>query len=275
MENNINIKNNRQVLNSDAVLSALETSLAMIEFNLNKEVIWVNDNFANTLGYTVDEMINMSHKQFCTTEFVYSRGYQEFWDSLHKGFKFQEKIQRLGKRGNLLWLEATYIPIFNEEGKVEGVLKMATDITERENRTGDIITKLKEMPEELVELVVTNSIEQIDALQSLKSQTELIREVSKLIRNISAQTNMLAINAAIEAAHAGVHGRGFKVVADEVRKLAGNVSESINQVNNNVDHIIFEVTKVGDITENLQKSVKETKSRFEKTISEFEGVAVN
>lgn len=187
MNNILHSKKSTQVLDKDADLSALETNLAMIEFNLNKEVIWVNDNFAYTMGYRTDEMINMSHRQFCTNEFISSRSYQELWGNLRKGFKFQEKIQRVGKRGNLLWLEATYIPIFNEEEKVEGVLKIATDITDRENRTGSIITKLKEMPEELVELVVTNSIEQIEALQSLKNQTEFIKEVSKLIRNISAQ----------------------------------------------------------------------------------------
>lgn len=274
MKNILGIKTSTQVLNKDALLSALESNLAMIEFNLNKEVIWVNNNFASTLGYTIDEMINMSHSQFCTIEFTNSRGYRELWENLHKGFKFQEKIQRISKNGDLLWLEATYIPIFNEGGKVEGILKIATDITERENRTSNIITKLKEMPEELVNLVVDHSNEQIEALESLKKQTELIREVSKLIRNISAQTNMLAINAAIEAARAGEHGRGFKVVADEVRKLAGNVSESISQVNNNVEKIIHEVNRVNAITESSQSMVKEAQTNIEKTIYELEGITI-
>ncbi|WP_428910784.1 methyl-accepting chemotaxis protein [Niallia sp. Krafla_26] len=268
------IKSSTQVLNKEAVLSALETHLAMIEFNLNKEVIWVNENFANALGYRADEMINMSHRQFCKNDFVYSRGYRELWDNLQNGFKFQEKIQRVNKRGGLVWLEATYIPITNEQGKVEAVLKIATDITERENRTEEIVTRLKEMPEELVDLVVENSIQQTEALQSLKTQTELIREVSQLIRKISAQTNMLAINAAIEAAHAGIHGKGFKVVADEVRKLAGNAAESINQVNHNVENIILEVNRVKGITENLQSLVKEKQTGFENAINEFENVTI-
>lgn len=268
----VNINTSTQVLDEKAVLYALETSLAMIEFNLNKEVIWVNGNFAKALGYTTNEVKNMSHRQFCTEKFKNSKEYEELWGNLRKGLKFQEKIERIGKGGSLVWLEATYLPILNEEGKVDSVLKIATDITERENKTLKIMSELKNMPEELVNLVVTNSREKMEALQKLKQQTDLISEVSKLIRNISAQTNMLALNAAIEAARAGEHGRGFKVVADEVRKLAGNVSDSINQVNNNVENIIYEVGRVNEITESLQVLIEETQVKFKKTIEEFENL---
>lgn len=267
-----NFNRSTQVLNQKAILSALESNLAMIEFNLNKEVIWVNDNFAQTLGYTVNEMKNMSHRQFCTEEYTNSKGYIELWENLSKVVKFQEKIERVDKKGNLLWLEATYMPILNEEGQVEAVLKIATDITKRENKTTEIISQLKNMPVELVDLVITNSKEKMESLHSLKEQTSLISEVSKLIRNISVQTNMLALNAAIESARAGEHGRGFKVVADEVRRLAGNVSDSISQVDSNIENITQEVKRLNEITDNLQKLIIETETLFKKTIEDFENI---
>ncbi|MTH54194.1 PAS domain S-box protein [Bacillus mangrovi] len=262
-----------QVLQTDAVLAAMETHLAMIEFNLEKEVIWVNSQFASALGYRPEEMTGMMHQQFCTPDFHNSPEYAALWANLEKGQKFQEKIERVSKSGSLLWFEATYIPVANQAGNITAVLKIATDITEHEKKTVSVISDLKSMPEELAELVVTNTKESIQAVQALHKQTELIRQTSKTISHISSQTNMVALNAAIEAARVGEHGRGFKVVADEIRRLSTNVDEAIEKVNSNVEHITKEAQKVSHITNSLQTIIKETQIKFSATIKEFEGSA--
>ena len=267
---NINIST--QVLDERAVLASLESNLAMVEFDLDRKVIWANENFAQTLGYSVDVMHGMQHEQFCTLEFYKSREYTELWDNLRKGKKFQEKIHRVGKARNLICLEATYVPVLNDEGEVNAILKIATDITERENKTIEIVSRLKSLSEDLGEMVTDNSNENIKAIQSLKEQTDLISETSKSIRKISSQTNILALNAAIEAARAGEHGLGFTVVATEVRKLAGNVEDGIKKVNENVDNITKEVTKVSKVTGDSQRAVVSTQSKINETMNEFEGI---
>lgn len=262
-----------QILDGRSVLAALESNLGMVEFNLNKEVIWMNENFAKTLGYRTNEVKNMVHKQFCTEDFVNSREYDELWNGLKNGVKFQEKIQRVGKRGALIWLEATYIPILNEEGKVNAVLKIATDITERENKVREIVSELKDLSINLGNMINDNSKENMTAFESLKDQIDLISDTSKVIRKVSSQTNILALNAAIEAARAGEYGRGFAVVAEEVRKLAGNVDEAIKKVNLNVESISKGVMMVSDVTEKSQKKVIETQTEISKTMKEFEDLA--
>jgi PAS domain S-box-containing protein len=244
----------------------------MIEFNLNREVVWVNENFAGAMGYRPAEMIGMDHQLFCTPEFGRSREYEELWNNLRSGKKFQEKIERLNKHGETLWLEATYVPILNEDGNVHAVLKIATDITERETIAIEVIDRLKAMPTELVNLVIANSTEKLEAVQSLEKQIQLIDKTSKIIKNVASQTNLLALNAAIEAARAGEHGRGFNVVAEEVRKLSGNADEAIKEINTNIENVNEELLKVNKITKELQKIVDDTKVKFDKAITEFENM---
>lgn len=272
MNRKVNVNVSTQVLDETAVLASLECNLAMIEFDLEGKVIWVNKNFAETLGYAVNELKNMQHRQFCTSEFQNSPDYTKLWDDLKAGSKFQEKIHRVSKMNDLVCLEATYIPVLNDTGEVNAVLKIATDITERENETIAIVSQLKELSEGLACVVSKNSDENIKAIQSLEEQTSLISETSKAIRSISSQTNILALNASIEAARAGEHGLGFQVVATEVRKLAGNVEEAIKKVNENIENITTEVMKVSKITESSQDAVIASQSKINKTMSEFEGI---
>ncbi|WP_413469224.1 methyl-accepting chemotaxis protein [Rossellomorea aquimaris] len=137
------------------------------------------------------------------------------------------------------------------------------------------MSQLKSMPNNLVQSVMANSNEKVEALESLREQINRIDETSKSIKNISSQTNLLALNAAIEAARAGEHGRGFSVVAQEVRKLSVNADEAIKEVNANIENITNELLKVNRISDDLQRIVTESKNEIDQTINKLENLTTN
>lgn len=283
-------KNSTQVFEEGAVLAAIERSLAMIEFDPNGRVLWANENFAKTMGYRVDEMPGLMHKKFCTANFASSREYLALWRNLRSGKSFQEKIQRLTKTGKLIWLEATYTPVFDVLGKVTGVVKVATDITERETNTAEVAAQLQQMSAQLSERaemgikrieeaalatikLVEESKGNLEVLDSLKQQAKSIGSIVQTIREIAAQTNLLALNAAIEAARAGEHGRGFNVVAGEVRKLATRVQDSIQEVNSHVEGITLEINKISEATNRSQVGILKNQVINEQAVTAFKEIA--
>jgi PAS domain S-box-containing protein len=275
-----------QVLNEGAVLAAIEKSVAMIEFSPQGKVLWANENFAKTMDYQLSEMPGLLHRQFCTDEFIRSSNYNTFWENLRKGKSFQEKIQRVTKLNRLIWLEATYTPVRDEDGKVIAVIKIATDITEREKNTIEVVKQLQKMASELLtraeeginrsgeiasatEKLVNESNENLGILVSLKQQAISIEDIVKTIREIAAQTNLLALNAAIEAARAGDHGRGFNVVAVEVRKLANRVQDSIQEVNAHIEGITNEINKISDVTHRSQSGIINSQNLIDQAMDDF------
>ncbi|MDO3409940.1 methyl-accepting chemotaxis protein [Saccharibacillus sp. CPCC 101409] len=285
----INRLNDEQV--SDAVvMKALEDNLAIIRFGLDRKVVYVNDNFAKVMGYTSEEMLGMDHKQFCTQNFVESSGYERFWLQLMKGNSFEDKVERKTASGKRIWLQATYMPVFGDGGRVLGIAKVASNITERLETIATVMTELQQMSDglniraeagiqrsqtllESIEHIAEVSGENIDTLSSLQRQAESIRGIVQTIQEIASQTNLLALNAAIEAARAGEHGRGFDIVAKEVRKLASRVSDSIVEVRQNIVGITKEVENITNGTNRARNTVTQSQEQIRLAIDEFADIS--
>lgn len=180
-----NASKSSQVLEEGAVLAAIERSVAMIEFDPNGKVLWANENFAKTMEYHMDEMPNLLHSKFCTEEFSKGREYLVFWRNLRNGKSFQEKIQRVTKTGRHIWLEATYTPVLDENGIVQGVVKIATDITARENHTVDVASRLQQMSADLLDRAeqgISKSEDVAEANADLVSHSGENLEILKMLK---------------------------------------------------------------------------------------------
>lgn len=262
---------NNQRVESVSILSALDRSLATIEFTPDGRVINANENFLRVVGYRINDVRDKHHSIFCDDKFYLEN--PTFWEELGKGQIKAGQFKRKGYSGQEIWLEATYNPIINDHGIVTKVIKFATDITAQIQRndavaqasdvahstsveTAQIAKQGSELLSDCVNVSIsidTKVEEAVEKTKELNSRSQDIAEIVSTIKGIAEQTNLLALNAAIEAARAGEQGRGFAVVADEVRQLAGRTSSSTKEIETVVSNNQLLTTSVMDSMHEVSK----------------------
>jgi methyl-accepting chemotaxis protein len=112
-------------------LEALSRSQAVIEFDTKGTILIANDNFLGALGYSLAEIKGQHHSMFATPEYRSSPEYRAFWDKLGRGEFDSGQYKRIAKGGREIWIQASYNPVFDANGKVAKVVKFATDVTEQ------------------------------------------------------------------------------------------------------------------------------------------------
>ena len=115
----------------EAIISAMDKSQGTIEFDMDGTVSDANDNFLGILGYSLEEVKGKHHRIFCEESYANSEEYKAFWEKLNHGEVESGEYKRIGKGGKDVFIQATYNPIFDANGKPTKVLKIATDITKQ------------------------------------------------------------------------------------------------------------------------------------------------
>jgi len=113
----------------NSMFDAFSRSMAMIEFTVDGTILWANDNFLQTMGYTLDELKGRHHSLFVDGEYRTSSEYRDFWYELGQGISKVARFKRFGKGGREVYLQAAYSPVIDQHGTTVQVVKLAADVT--------------------------------------------------------------------------------------------------------------------------------------------------
>ncbi|MGV8938485.1 MAG: methyl-accepting chemotaxis protein [Allorhizobium sp.] len=164
-------------------LDAISRAQAMIEFTPKGDILTANENFLATLGYKLSEVQGKHHSMFCEPSYTNSEDYRQFWAKLSGGEFISDEFMRIGKGGKRAFIQASYNPIFDMNGKVFKVVKFATDVTTRVGNVDQLASAMKAMSEgDLTQTVTTPFLPALDKLRvDFNETSEKLRSTMQTI----------------------------------------------------------------------------------------------
>ena len=247
----------------EGLINALLRSTAVIEFNLSGEVLTANQRFLDSMGYRLEQIRGKHHRMFCSAEEASSQEYRDFWARLNRGEYVAGRFQRVDSHDRLYKVVkfATVITDqVNQEQAVAEAASIAYSISRQTDASANKGAAVVSQTVEVMQRIARQLREASAGIEALGKQSQLISTIMQTIRGIADQTNLLALNAAIEAARAGEQGRGFAVVADEVRQLAGRTSQA-------TEEIVEVVQKNQSLAQNAVDSMASSSEQAEQGLS--------
>ena len=278
-------------------IEAIGMSQAVIEFDLDGIISFANENFLGAMGYALSEIQGKHHSMFVEPDHKDSDEYREFWAGLNQGEYRSGEYKRIGKGGREVWIQASYNPIRDLNGRPYKVVKYATDVTAEvlARKRAEYIRNLMEdtaagseqlnaSVREIAESmdksrqVAIDAFEQVvkadQSTQRLDTAAKSMGGIVDTIGEITGQINLLALNATIESARAGEAGKGFAVVANEVKNLANQARRATEQIEEEIGNmltvssdVVGALAAIRERIDNVREYVTSTASAIEEQTS--------
>jgi methyl-accepting chemotaxis protein len=266
-------------------LAAIGKSQAVIEFKMDGTIIQANDNFLNTMGYRANEVEGQHHSMFAESGVKNSLEYRQFWEDLNRGQYQADEFKRIGKGGKVVWIQASYNPIIDLNGKPFKVVKYATDITGRKNA----INEVKRVLLSLSDGDLTASIEEQfegdlkelgEAINSFVLElNETISQISSAAKTINDASNEIAQGNADLSSRTEEQASSLEETASSMEELTGTVrlnSENANQANSLASEASSVAIEGGETIQQVvttMSSINESARKISDIIGVIDGIA--
>ncbi|AXQ28215.1 methyl-accepting chemotaxis protein [Solimonas sp. K1W22B-7] len=266
-------------------LAAIGKAQAVIEFDLTGRIQVANDNFLNTLGYTMDEVRGQHHSMFVDPIERGSPEYRAFWDKLGRGEFDAGQYKRVGRGGKEIWIQASYNPIFDMNGKPFKVVKYATDITEQKQAVNEVQRVLSALSRgDLTESMSGNysgdfgrmkadanaTVQQLTQIISqIKNATETINVAS---REITAGNTDLSARTEQQAASLEETASSMEELTSTVKQNAENAKQA-NQLAIGASDIAVKGGSVVSQVVTTMAAINESSKKIVDIISVIDGIA--
>jgi len=274
-------------------IEAIGKSQAVIEFSMDGHVLTANANFLGALGYSLAEIQGKHHSMFVPSNQRGNEAYRAFWASLNRGEFQSGEYERVGKGDKQVWIQASYNPIRDLNGKPFKVVKYASDTTAqvlarmRSEKVRGMMESVAAGAEELNASVreisaamsksretAMTAVDRVEAAdqqaQRLALAAESMSSIVQLIGDITGQINLLALNATIESARAGEAGRGFAVVASEVKNLANQAKQATDKIEQEIGNLNGISGDVVEALNSIKKAIQEVSEYVTSTAAAVE-----
>jgi methyl-accepting chemotaxis protein len=238
-------------------LAAISKAQATIEFGMDGTIQTANENFLSTMGYSLDEIKGRHHSTFSEEAYRQSAEYREFWAKLNRGEHHTGEFKRVGRGGKIVWIQASYNPILDLNGKPYKVVKYATDITAQVNAREALKKLLATVSENATALA--GASEELTSVSTTMSATA--EETSVQANVVSAASEEVSKNVQTVASGVDELNAAIKEIAKSASESA-KVSQQAVSIANTTNGTI---AKLGESSTEIGKVVKVITSIAEQT----------